>query len=211
MSEEEESECRDCWFDFAKGVANALGGLEENKIGKASVILLGAIENLIDQVHNCPPGMIGLHWTLRPVPGRTTSVAEMAEGEPIFHIDPAADLMDVPPGTQEETLKTIRESWSYVETSLAIWSEHLSEVEEEDRPRRIKMLRVIFTGCVFLRSWGLWHAERQPMPKKLRATELPDAFEFFCNVNTLNDILRGTPGIKEYHFFNMTGEWPEKD
>ena len=208
---EEEFDCEDCWSDFAKRTASLLKSIEKNQLGKASVELVSAMERLIEDRHHCPPGMIGHHWSLRVIEGKPTSLGCLETGEHHFYIDDAADLMDVPEETKEATLETINESWDYMEMALMLWREHLSDVDEKERLRRIKVFRVVFTGALFLRSWGLWHNRGQEMPKHLDDPDQDEVFDFFSQVELLNRLVRAAPGIEEYHHFNMTGEWPDKN
>jgi len=211
MFEEEEPECDDCWTDFARRAALTLKSVEHNQLGKAAVQMVSAMEKLIEDLHHCPPGMIGHHWSLRVVGDEPKSLGSLESGEHHFYIDESANLMEVSEEVQDATLETVRECWAYMETAMMMWREHLSTVDEGERGKRIKLFRVVFSGAIFLRNWGLWHNREQDMPKHLRAVELDDGFECFSQVKLLNKLVRTAPGMEEYHFFNMTGEWPDKN
>jgi len=209
---EEEPECEECWTDFAKRAATSLQSIEHNHLGKAAIQMLSAMEKLIEDLHHCPPGLIGHHWSLLVVNDQPKALGSLGSGEHHFYIDESANMMDVPEEVKDATLESVRDCWGYMETAMLLWEEHLSSVDKDERGKRIKLFRLMFSGAVFLRNWGLWHNREQKMPKHLRAVELDDGFEFFSQVKLINQLVRAAPGMEEYHFFNMTGEWPdEKD
>ena len=128
----------DAWLSFAKMTAKSLVKLENKGPSEASVMFLTALEDLLDGLHSCPPGMVSacLH-VANPKEHCPQGIgAKIAGLEPQFSIDDSSLFMGTPEDVREATLATINEAWEYMARSIDIWHDMLSEIEDETEKRR---------------------------------------------------------------------------
>ena len=202
------------WTNFALSAAKCLVKLENKVPSEGAVMFLTAMETLLEDVHNCPPGMIGAHLHVE----RTEDVhpdgigQHIAKLEPVFFIDEAAELYGCPDEIRKETLQTIQEAWHYIASSLVLWKEVLSEIEkEEDKNTLIGAFKVSLMGCCHLRSFGLWHGNTTRGPRHLKEHERLTPWDTFSNFSQLNKAISKSSMLVAYDHFNQNGEWPEEE
>lgn len=203
----------DSWIQFAKMTAKSLLHLEKNRPSEASVMFLTAVEDLLDAVHSCPPGMVNAHLCVpKPKEHCPNGVGEkIAAIEPEFSVDDSSIVMGAPKEVRDATLNTIQEAWAYMARSLELWKQYLSEIEEErDKTNLIGAFKISFMGVCHLRTFGLWHGYTTRGPKPLPEDERLDPWVLFSNFPKLNETISRSAPLAAFDHFNQFGKWPDE-
>ena len=210
MSDEEKKH----WLKFAELTAKSLSKLERKSPSECAVMFLTALETLLEDVHDCPPGMISAHLQVpKPTEVHPGGIGQkIAQLEPVFSIDGAADLYGCPQEVQNRTVETIQQGWDYLDVSLLVWRQKLSEIEDmEEKQNLVGAFKVSFMGCCHLRNFGLWHGDSTVGPRHLKEEERLDPWVTFSNFSQLNDAISQSAMLIAFDHFNQFGEWPEEE
>jgi hypothetical protein len=203
------------WQDYNKACADALILCEKAKPTASAITLLAGIEDVLNEKHNTPPGMIACAFQFANTD--ESLVDRICDAIPKLSIDDAAVWLGVSNELIEDAESTLNLAWELFSLSANMYVNVISDHEPKKARSHLHATLICFAACVFLRNWAYqdWARERGhtesmlKMPKR-KPVDPINAFEMMTKDRNLAVILSKSEGLRRFNKHNR-GEDLELD